>query len=211
MDSQRLAAAKSADLLALIGHDTELVRIAGTLGGEWAGPCPFCGGSDRLHVNPARPGGGRWYCRQCTPRGGDAIDYVRRRDHLCFGEAIARLADHAIISPPVFGQWASARHGPHSHVWQEPGWQQAARRQVQRAVLALAGEEGQASRAYLAGRGLDSATWQAWRLGYTPPGIRAGEPNCPPSRCRGRSRVSSRPCSTASYPDRWSANLVIAS
>jgi hypothetical protein len=167
MDPQRLAAAKRADLLALIGHDTELVRIAGTLGGEWAGPCPFCGGTDRLHVNPARPGGGRWYCRQCTPRGGDAIDYVRRRDHLCFGDAVAHLADGAIPALPAFQQKTSARNRVQGHAWQESGWQRAARRQVQRAVLALASAEGQIGRAYLAGRGLDPATWEAWRLGYT--------------------------------------------
>ncbi|MBM3502155.1 MAG: hypothetical protein FJX74_26175, partial [Armatimonadetes bacterium] len=65
------------NLADLIGRDTPLVRIAGTRGGEWAGPCPFCGGEDRLHVQPAY-GGGRWFCRQCAPHGGDAIDYLRR-------------------------------------------------------------------------------------------------------------------------------------
>ena len=35
-----------------------LVRISAT--GEYAGPCPACGGTDRFAVNPAR---GRWLCR----------------------------------------------------------------------------------------------------------------------------------------------------
>ncbi len=67
------------DLLSLIGHDTPLKKIASTGGGEWTGPCPFCGGRDRFRVQPER---GRWWCRQCSEddRWGDAIAYLRRRD-----------------------------------------------------------------------------------------------------------------------------------
>jgi DNA primase len=78
------------DLLALIGQDTRLKRVAGTAGGEYAGPCPFCGGRDRLRVQPARR---RWWCRRCgqDTRWEDAIDYVRKRDRVDFGEACRRL------------------------------------------------------------------------------------------------------------------------
>jgi len=58
------------DLLALIGRDT-LRHIASTNGGEWAGPCPFCGGTDRCRVWPNQEGG-RFWCRQCEAQG-DAI------------------------------------------------------------------------------------------------------------------------------------------
>jgi DNA primase len=52
------------DLLALLNRDTRLRRVASTNGGEWAGPCPWCGGTDRFRVWPyaARP---RYWCRQC--------------------------------------------------------------------------------------------------------------------------------------------------
>lgn len=37
-----------------------------TNGGEWAGPCPFCGGTDRFLVWPYR---GNYWCRQCKKGG----------------------------------------------------------------------------------------------------------------------------------------------
>ena len=69
------------DLLGLIGADTRLKKVASTGGGEYAGPCPFCGGRDRFRVQPLR---GRWWCRGCSdgPRWQDAIGYVRRRDRI---------------------------------------------------------------------------------------------------------------------------------
>ena len=69
----QIAQARAISLLRLVEPDTTLVRIASTRGGEYAGPCPFCGGTDRFHVQPVT---GKWFCRTCTPRGGDTIDYV---------------------------------------------------------------------------------------------------------------------------------------
>jgi hypothetical protein len=79
------------DLLALIGRDTQLTRIAATRGGEYAGACPFCGGDDRFRVHPEP---GEWWCRHCSPseKWEDAIAYVMRRDRLTFPEALAQLA-----------------------------------------------------------------------------------------------------------------------
>src|SRR6266508_118235 len=79
------------DLLELIGRDTRLKRVASTRGGEYAGACPFCGGKDRLRVQPARR---RWWCRGCLggERWQDAIAYIQRRDGVCdFAEACRRL------------------------------------------------------------------------------------------------------------------------
>jgi DNA primase len=78
------------DLLALIGRDTRLKRVAGTAGGEYAGPCPFCGGRDRLRVQPATR---RWWCRRCgeDTHWADAIDYVCKREGVDFVEACRRL------------------------------------------------------------------------------------------------------------------------
>ena len=38
------------DLLSVIGSATTLKKVAATDGGEYAGPCPFCGGDDRFRV-----------------------------------------------------------------------------------------------------------------------------------------------------------------
>ena len=119
------------NLADLIGRDTPLVRIAGTRGGEWAGPCPFCGGQDRLHVQPAY-GGGRWFCRQCAPRGGDAIDYLRRRERLTFHEALSRLAVLTPTAQPAFQ--TSYRGRPQTPAWREPRWQRAAQAEVRQAA-----------------------------------------------------------------------------
>ena len=48
---------RMADMLALVGRDTQLRRVATTHGGEWAGPCPFCGGRDRFQAKPCPPFG----------------------------------------------------------------------------------------------------------------------------------------------------------
>jgi len=153
------------DLADLIGRDTPLARIAGTRGGEWAGPCPFCGGRDRLHVQPAYEGG-RWFCRQCAPRGGDAIDYLRRRDHLTFHEALSRLAGLVPNALPAFQ--TGRQQQPSTPAWRMPRWQRAAQAEVRQAAWALHHDPAAAAgRAYLAGRGLAPFAWQAWGLGYT--------------------------------------------
>ncbi|MBZ0307011.1 MAG: hypothetical protein K8I82_13155, partial [Anaerolineae bacterium] len=69
-------------MLAEINRDTILKRVASTNGGEYHGPCPFCGGKDRFIVQPDQPCGGRWSCRHCSPRWQDGIAYVQERDHV---------------------------------------------------------------------------------------------------------------------------------
>jgi DNA primase len=60
---------------------------AGTNGGEWHMPCPFCGGKDRFIVQPYF-NGGRWSCRQCSPRWGDIVDFVAKQNNTNISEAI---------------------------------------------------------------------------------------------------------------------------
>src|SRR5438128_12353476 len=74
------------DLVNLACRQTRLRKVATTRGGEWAGPCPFCGGRDRFRVQPEK---GLWFCRQCSPDGRwqDAIAFVMKRDGVPFAEA----------------------------------------------------------------------------------------------------------------------------
>jgi phage/plasmid primase-like uncharacterized protein len=81
--------ARSVDLLARLGPQVALRRVAAAQGGEYAGPCPFCGGRDRFVVQPAR---GRWMCRRCAPRWDDAIALQQKRTLQTFPEAVAALA-----------------------------------------------------------------------------------------------------------------------
>lgn len=163
LSKDQIEHARSANLLSLIGADTELRRIAAH---EYAGPCPFCGGEDRFHVQPER---GRWFCRQCTGEPGDsgwrdAIDYVRQRQHLSFPDAIAYLSGPVPLAPP---RRPSPSPRPLRVVcaWQRLGWQLAAWADLLQAQRALAGDDGETGRLYLQERGFLPATWQAWGLG----------------------------------------------
>ncbi|MBC8076102.1 MAG: hypothetical protein H7Y32_08520, partial [Chloroflexales bacterium] len=81
------------------GGDTNLRWVARTAGDEYAGPCPFCGGTDRFRVQPNAEGRGRWWCRQCGDgeRWRDVIDYVRQRHHLSSRDA----CDYLRIDAPA--------------------------------------------------------------------------------------------------------------
>lgn len=71
--------------------------------GEWAGPCPLCGGVDRCCAWPER---GRWWCRQCG-KGGDAVDLLRLRDGLSYWAACDALG----IAPAPKGNKSSTSTG----------------------------------------------------------------------------------------------------
>ena len=151
------------DLLALIGHDTILKRVASTDGGEWAGPCRRCGGKDRFHCTATW-----WFCRQCHEKRGDAIEYVCWRDGVGFREACdhltggklapsARLpkATGSIPAPqPMF-----AETEPPSGVWQ------ARAREFVAYALGQLWQTPDAL-AYLRDRGLSDDTVRAAGLGY---------------------------------------------
>jgi len=109
-----VALKRRTDLLDLIGRDTRLRKVASTAGGEYAGPCPFCGGRDRFRVQPEQ---GRWWCRRCGDgaRWEDAIAYVRKRDGVDFVEA-GRLLGAS--ERELESREAPQRHGL---AWRRPG------------------------------------------------------------------------------------------
>ncbi len=158
------------DLLDLIGRDSQLKRVATTRGGEWAGPCPFCGGKDRLHVQPET---GLWRCRQCSPgeRWQDAIAYVQRRDGLSFRDACAALGGQP--SPTSTATRTPARAMPQLPPIDDTpppdAWQKAARAYCTWAAQQLWSPAGERAIAYLREcRGLTDATIRRFGLGYQP-------------------------------------------
>ena len=169
MDSFLIDQAKAVDLLTLIGRDVVLTRQAATHGGEWAGPCPFCGtGQDRLRVWPNHEAGcGKWWCRVCT-QGGDAIQYVRLRDRASFRDAVQILAGAELSrarpeTPALAPDVGAEQHEPPSTEWQT-----AARHIVDQATTALWTEAGERARVWLKARGLSDDTLHAAQLGYLP-------------------------------------------
>lgn len=54
------------------------VKISDARGGEYASPCPTCGGSDRFRSWPEMSsvfGGGMFFCRGCQIAGG-CVDFL---------------------------------------------------------------------------------------------------------------------------------------
>jgi DNA primase len=147
-------------ILDLVGRDITLRKVASTRGGEYTGPCPWCGGRDRFRVWPDAEKPGYW-CRQCD-RKGDAIQYLRDHDGLSFREACDRLGQplpeaprqHSIPKHPPLAEAPSAR------------WQANAQTFIEACEQVLWTPAGAHARAYLHRRGLQDETIRAARLGY---------------------------------------------
>jgi len=73
----------------VVNDGIELKRVGSTNGGEWSGPCPFCGGRDRFRVWPEHKGG-RFWCRGCGKRG-DAIQFLMESQGVSYREACRKL------------------------------------------------------------------------------------------------------------------------
>jgi hypothetical protein len=163
-----------ADLLSLAGHDTELKKVANTEGGEYAGPCPFCGGDDRFHVQPlANPG--RWMCRNCTGAKWDTvIGYIAKRDNLDpkNHNDLAEICRRAVGDLPT----TSLPRAAHSAIpaYQPPAaeWQAAAHQVISECESELWQPKYAKVLDYLRGRGLQDDTIKRFRLGYCATGRR---------------------------------------
>lgn len=114
-------------ILALIGSDTQLRRVASTNGGEYAGPCPWCGGRDRFRVWPELDGG-CWWCRQCG-RSGDTIAYLVESGRIDKREAYTLRHGDGTGLPLAVGLTRDAPPSPPQAAEPPDGlWQQQARR-----------------------------------------------------------------------------------
>lgn len=78
------------DLAAILAADGVALRKEST--GSEKAPCPRCVGDDRFVYKWNTDGPPRCWCRQCWPKGGDAIGYIRWRDNCDFRAACEWLA-----------------------------------------------------------------------------------------------------------------------
>jgi hypothetical protein len=167
MDIQRLK--EQVDLLALAEQHTQVRRVASTNGGEWAGPCPFCGGRDRFRLQPQHPAGGRWMCRGCTSgKWQDAIAFGQRLwPGLSFRQVCEQLAEGRLPERPG---GAGPVPAPDNPAYVPPGedWQAVARRAIQICQEQLWQPHGAPALDYLRRRGLKDETIRSWSLGYSP-------------------------------------------
>jgi DNA primase len=145
----------------------ELKRMATTHGGEWAGPCPFCGGRDRFRVWPNEGTTGRYWCRGCGKHG-DGIQLLRDRDGLSFPEALKAWG-----LPSTAGHRTERNNCSTGATWEPrpvttPGatWRERAGAFLGACQRTLAGPSGAKCRAFLIGRGLKSETIERAGLGW---------------------------------------------
>jgi phage/plasmid primase-like uncharacterized protein len=103
IDTERLC--RRADLLGILGWSDKRQK-AGTSGGEYAGACPFCGGSDRFICWPNHPERPACYCRR-EARQWDAIALVQELHQLDFLGACEYIERHAGIASPVISSGPS--------------------------------------------------------------------------------------------------------
>jgi hypothetical protein len=159
LDPELIHRARRVSLLALAERRTSLKRVAVTGGGEYAGPCPLCGGRDRFRV---QAGLGRWLCRRCSPRWDDAIALEMKLSALAFPEAVRALAGGAW---PVRDQ----ARAPAPEL-RRPSllWQARAQRLTREAAYLLWTPLAAAALAWLRRRGLERTTLQHWHVGYLP-------------------------------------------
>ena len=145
-----------------------LKKVSGTAGGEWQGPCPSCGGTDRFHVWPEQnERKGAYWCRGCG-KSGDDIQFLRDFCGMSFRDACAELRidlpDHrdSRSAPPP--QRTKPVFQPVSHASPADLWQEKAEKFVawSQAVLAANAD----ALAWLAARGISPETAINYRLGW---------------------------------------------
>jgi DNA primase len=151
------------DILELMSdNDITLKKVATTKGGEWAGPCPFCGGQDRFRVWPDQGQSGRYWCRQCG-KTGDPIRFLRDFRQLDFKEACRLLGR----KPPVRTDDPQSRLPETSCIIpHDPLWQEKALAFVDRSERTI--QKYAPIQKWLRNRGLKEQTILGARLGWNP-------------------------------------------
>jgi len=158
---------RSANIVAVTG-----VSLKGNRS-EYAGPCPFCGGTDRFHVRPkGKHDYGVWFCRNCTNgEFKDVIDFYAKRENVSKIEAAKALSNGNV--PMKTGTYT-----PPPSVAKTPPedlWQQSANAIIQKCQEILWSPEGQEARQWLSEvKGLSDETIRHFRLGFCPGGYDKG-------------------------------------
>jgi DNA primase len=140
-------------------------KASSTRGGEYHGPCPFCGGNDRFRIQPAQD---RCYCRQCG-KSWDSIQYLRDFKGMDYYQALAHLGREpdfkkkpkpSILSP-------KKEPTPPPEAWQERAFSFAMQAQA-----ILWDSAGSKMRRWLREeKGLNDETIRKAGLGYNPTDI----------------------------------------
>lgn len=153
------------NVLALAQQHVQLRKASATKGGEWHGPCPWCGGRDRFHVWPEQGGQGTYWCRSCG-KGGDAIQFLRDYSGMTFKEACdylnIRVDEKQYRKPDTTPREFQPREPQTpAQLWQEKAEKFTAWAQEQL-------RNNDTVLAWLAARGISREAAVKYRLGWNP-------------------------------------------
>lgn len=133
--------------------------------GEYAGPCPRCGGVDRFLVWPGEGTTGRYLCRQCEAQG-DGIQFLRDFHGMGYHEAREALRlPTSSAGQRKNGACAATAWEPKEARQPSTEWQAAAEKFLSVCHRRIACE---AAAAFLQGRGLSLDTARRFQLGWHP-------------------------------------------
>ncbi|MEU0486363.1 DNA primase [Streptosporangium sp. NPDC006013] len=142
----------------IVGEHIQL-RNAG--GGNLKGLCPFHEEkSPSFNVTPTR---GYWYCFGCA-EGGDVITFVRRLEHLSFGEAVERLAGRAGIQL----RYEQGGYVPGREQGERTRLIEAHRAAAEFYVSKLSAPDAAIGRRFLSERGFERVDAERFGVGYAP-------------------------------------------
>ena len=130
-------------------------------GREHTGLCPFH--NEKTPSFTVSEDKGFYHCFGCGAHG-DVISFVVEQEGLSFPEAVEKLAGEAGLEVPKSTPQERERQERRGSLYDVV--EEACRWYQQQ----LASKDGQAARDYLAGRGIDRETCEAFRLGYAPGG-----------------------------------------
>lgn len=139
-------------------------RMASTNGGEYASPCPACGGRDRFRIWPEKD---RYWCRSCG-QSGDAIQYLRDFRGLSFAEACRAVGREPVRSKGKRAVRRTPSWTPRVVTSPPSAWIEKAEVLIGWAESMLWAAEGTVVLSFLRGRGLSDQAIKTARLGYLP-------------------------------------------
>lgn len=151
------------------------VKVSGTHGGEYASPCPSCGGNDRFRAWPQQQSrgceGGTWYCRGCQ-KGGDCIQFLREYEGKNYQDACkilgmqAKSGGYRPLSLPKQDGAARAFEPKSSFELPPAAWREHAAKLVDYAHGQLVADPDRMVQ--MARRGLWADAVERFRLGWLP-------------------------------------------
>jgi len=146
-----------------------LKKVATTKGGEYAGPCPGCGGTDRFLCWPVdKGGGGSYWCRRCN-KGGDLVQFLVDYCGYTFPDAFSAAGRVRPENYRPAGYRPATIMGqqefePRQYETPVETWQLKAMEFVDKSHQALLKHDK--AMEYLNSRGLDEKAVKAFRLGW---------------------------------------------